>query len=261
MTARGIDDPAVIRAGIDDTRERISQDLDEIGERLNPRHVKDQVKDGIREATIGRVEDMAREAGDRLNEVSGGLVQTIKANPVPAAMAGVGLAWLFMSRGSTGARPQQGGYRYSSGRTDYEYNPRADSYEASQSRFGGTTEVVKDKVDGATEKAQELVSQAADTSSAQVRRLEDTFFENPVAVGLAVMAAGLAVGLVLPETAPERRITRNLGTQIADKVSDVAQETKEKAQHVADRAIEETKVAAREEGLTGTGGSSQQPML
>ena len=52
-----------IRASIEEARERISHDLDEIGERLNPHNVKEDIKEGIREATIGRVEEMAREAG------------------------------------------------------------------------------------------------------------------------------------------------------------------------------------------------------
>jgi len=36
------------------------------------------------------------------------------------------------------------------------------------------------------------------------------------------------------------------------KVSEVASETADKAQHVAERALEETKTAAREEGLTSS---------
>src|SRR5688572_28778585 len=85
------EDPVALRADIDRTRRRISEDLDELGQRLNPQNVKAQIKDGVREATIGRVENMARQAGD-------GLMQTIKDNPLPAAMAGIGLAWLFMNR-------------------------------------------------------------------------------------------------------------------------------------------------------------------
>src|SRR5215211_6635801 len=96
-------DPDAIRADIQQTRDRISNDLDEIGERLNPHHIKEDIKDGIREATIGRVEEMAQEVGDKLNDVSYGFVGAIRENPLPAAMAGIGLAWLFMSRKSGGS--------------------------------------------------------------------------------------------------------------------------------------------------------------
>ena len=71
-----------IRAGIMETRERITHDLDEIGERLNPQHIKEELKEGIREATIGRVENMARQAGERLNDGANGIVQTIRSNPI-----------------------------------------------------------------------------------------------------------------------------------------------------------------------------------
>lgn len=84
-----------IRAGILETRERIGHDLDEIGEKLNPQHIKEEIKEGIRDATIGRVEHMARNAGQTLNNASDGLIQKIRDNPVPAVVAGVGIAWLL----------------------------------------------------------------------------------------------------------------------------------------------------------------------
>lgn len=92
------DDPAAIRADIRQTRERLGDTLEEIGDRLNPRHLTEQVKDNIRDATIGRVEHMARSAADRVNETRYSLMDTIRDNPIPAAMVGLGLGWLMMNR-------------------------------------------------------------------------------------------------------------------------------------------------------------------
>ncbi len=253
---RAAEDSAAIRADISQTRQRISHDLDELGEKLNPQNVKAQIKDGVREATIGRVEQMARETGD-------GMMRTIRSNPIPAAMAGVGLAWLFMSRGS-GRSSRSPATSYSgaasgSGYSDRTYDAESGRYESGESRFGGVADTMKEKVSGITEQAQEKVTEVTKTGGAQVRRIEDTFFENPLAMAVVAIAAGLAVGLISPETSAERRVLGEASTEIRDKVSDMARETSEKVSTVAQRAVEETKNAARDEGLTGSDQVAQQP--
>jgi hypothetical protein len=211
-----------IRAGIIETRERISHDLDEIGDRLNPHNVKEDIKEGIREATIGRIEDMAREAGQRLNDAGTGLVQTIKDNPVPAVIAGAGIAWLFMGKSSS----------------------------SRSSVHAGTVDKAKEKVADLAEHARESVSSAA---SPGIEGTRSAFEENPLAIAAGVMALGLVAGLLAPATRSESRVLGDAGEKIVDRVSDVARDTAEKAQHVAERVMEETKAAARDEGLTSEG--------
>ena len=205
-----------IRAGIQETRDRISQDLDEIGERLNPHNVKEDIKEGIREATIGRVEDMARQAGQRLNDAGNGLVQTIRDNPVPAVIAGVGLAWLFLGQSESGSRAS--------------VQPSA-------------VEKTKEKVSDLAADAREAVSSAA---TPKIQATRSAFDENPLAIAAGVVALGLVAGLLAPSTRSESRILGDVGERVVDKVSEVARETTEKAQHVAERVVEETKVAPRE---------------
>jgi uncharacterized protein YjbJ (UPF0337 family) len=86
---------AFLRAEIRETRDRMSETLDELGDRLNPTRLKMQVKENIREATVGRVENMARNARDRVTESGHGIVGRIRENPIPAAMVGIGLGWLI----------------------------------------------------------------------------------------------------------------------------------------------------------------------
>jgi ElaB/YqjD/DUF883 family membrane-anchored ribosome-binding protein len=86
---------AFLRAEIRETRERMSETLGELSERLNPNRIKAQVKENIREATVGRVENMARNAADRVNETRHGVIDKIRENPIPAAMIGIGLGWLL----------------------------------------------------------------------------------------------------------------------------------------------------------------------
>src|ERR671939_285741 len=119
---------AAIRAEIRDTRERMGDTIEEIGERLNPRHLKEQVKHDIREATIGRVENMAQSTADRVSQTRRTITDTVRENPIPAAMIGIGLGWLIWSgraQGRQGSRTvspsysgqgeRGGGYSYPRG--------------------------------------------------------------------------------------------------------------------------------------------------
>ena len=91
MTDEEQADAAEIRAEIEQTREEMGGTLNELGDRLEPGHLMDQAKENVRDATIGRVEETARGMSDMV-------MDTIKRNPVPAAMAGAGLALLWMNR-------------------------------------------------------------------------------------------------------------------------------------------------------------------
>ena len=87
---------AEIRADIEDTRAEMGGTLTELGDRLDPGNLMNEAKENVREATIGRVEETAKGMSDMVME-------TIKRNPIPAAMAGAGLALLWMNR-SNGSR-------------------------------------------------------------------------------------------------------------------------------------------------------------
>ncbi|HEX5579426.1 MAG TPA: DUF3618 domain-containing protein, partial [Candidatus Limnocylindria bacterium] len=92
MTAETRDETqAEILGEIDETRREMGSTLNELGDRLTLAHLVDQAKDNVREATIGRLEDTTRGLSEMVFE-------TIKRNPIPTAMAGVGLAMLWRNR-------------------------------------------------------------------------------------------------------------------------------------------------------------------
>ena len=90
--------PGAIRAEIERTRDRLGETVEALGAQLNPSHLKQRMKDGVREATIGRVQHMASNTRERLSETGRGLAQTIRDNPVPAAIAATGISWLLFNR-------------------------------------------------------------------------------------------------------------------------------------------------------------------
>ncbi len=66
--------PEVLENEIERSRERISTDLDQLGERLKPHHLKERAQDAL--------EEKARRAGRRL-------VNLIRHNPLPVIGAGI----------------------------------------------------------------------------------------------------------------------------------------------------------------------------
>ncbi len=121
----GSNEPAeveVIVAEIEQTQDELGATVQEIGDRLDPANVVRQAKETVRDATVGKVEqmattasDMVGEAGQTAQQAGAGIVETIRRNPIPAAMAAIGVGWLWMSRtpsrsswGSSGRWQDQG---------------------------------------------------------------------------------------------------------------------------------------------------------
>lgn len=283
----------VIRAEIVETRERMSDTLDEIGARLNPHVIREQVtervKDGIRDATIGRIEHMARNAGDKLNDTRSGLADTIRENPIPAAMVAVGLGWLLLNGRSASERSSAAGVRATYGSGDlagYPYggsNPytgtgvyaggystgyvEADASgadrgladrarEGAGNAAGSVKEHAHDLADragsaagAARDRAHDLADTVADRTRRGAGRVEDGFQANPLAAGAIAAAIGLAVGLAAPTTDREVALLGDARDRLVDRVKEKAGDVAQKAQHVVERTAEEAKNAAKDEGL------------
>jgi len=112
----------------------MSQTIDAIQDKLSPETLKEQAKEAVKEATVGKVQDKVssaaqsvtdavsnvthsvtdavsgggggRDTGDYVRYKSSGLIDKVRENPIPAAMVGVGLAWLLKSsRRDVGSQP------------------------------------------------------------------------------------------------------------------------------------------------------------
>src|SRR5688572_14269028 len=105
-----------IKADIEDTRAEMGQTINEIQERLSPEHLMDQVKETVREATIGKVEkvmdrvgetisnvtepamDAMGRAGETIKQTGSSLTNTVRQNPIPCALIGLGLGMFVVRR-------------------------------------------------------------------------------------------------------------------------------------------------------------------
>ena len=266
--------PEEIEREIEETRERMSHNIDALGERLSPRHLKEQAKEAIT--------DKARETGSRLSEA-------FRDNAVPVTMVGIGVTWMLLKR-----RANNGWDEYSSSTGGGTYRGRERRmmpYGGSSQTFGadymeeGGRSGIRDKVSNAASKVGEKVSDAAGTvgekvsgaassvghkvsdaastvadrtgniarragelgTSAKVRATdlgrrargtaEHQLEDNPLAVAAVAAALGLALGFLLPGTDRENRV---MG-EARDRVVDTAKET---ARTVKDVATERVKSEA-----------------
>lgn len=260
-------DVAEIEADIVETRAELGGTLGEIGERLDPGHVADQAREKVREATIGRVEDAVESAGDTARGMSEMLMDTIKNNPIPTAMAGIGLAWLWRNR-SDGHGGERQTSRHLYGRDRYGSDPYGTGrYRAEeQGGLGGALEGAREGaqhgvqqagervgqtagqvVEGAQEMAGSVAYGAQQTAGQLGSQAQRIMHEMPLAVGLVALGAGAIVGALVPDTRIEEEILAEPGSRVLEAAGETASQAGEKAQRAAEKATE----AAREEVKAG----------
>lgn len=113
-----------IKHDIDRTRSAMDDTLDELGERLNPRNLLDDI---IHVFQSPRTQGTAKRAGNAAGDFATNLSRQVRENPVGATLVGAGLAWLaFGSSGSD--RPQSTRSRWEDA-DEFGPAPR-DEYEA-----------------------------------------------------------------------------------------------------------------------------------
>jgi len=241
------------RAEIERTRADMGETVDAIQQRLSPENLKEQAKDKVMGATVGR----AQEAGS-------GIMETIRANPVPAALTGIGLTWLFAS-----ARRSQSSGRasYYRGRT-YDYPPRyydehtttsgtsaGEALGRTRDRVGETASHAQERAGQVASQAQDRVSDLSDQAQYQTRRAGDEFQrvlrESPLTVGALAVGVGAALGLAVPQTSREHEVMGEARDTLVEKAQEKAGEAQEKVQRVAEEAQSAAKEEAENQGLTG----------
>jgi len=232
MSDEDQEEVAEIRADIEETRREMGGTLNQLGERLEPGHLVDQAKENVREATIGRVEQTAKGTSDMV-------IDTIKRNPIPAALAGAGLALLWANR-SKGQDTDRGGYASRPG------TRTGDSGEGIGSKVGGAASAVGQNVGGAVgsvaEGAQqmggEVIGRAGETVQQVSWRIESYMQANPLAVAAIAAGAGAAIGSLVPETSKEREVLGDASRQMSSVVRDTVEDVSAKAEETMDRAEE-----------------------
>ena len=224
-----------LKAEISQTQGQLRQTLTEIQERLSPAHLAEQAKNTVRDATIGRVTDMAERVGDTASRIveqtrraASGLPRPVRNNPWPLAMIGVGVAWLLVrsrsqefsgdwrrdenwSGNSFGAND---GRRHE----DSEYSDYRDRSTApASSPVADVTDRLRDVASDASQRARQL---SRDTQY----RLSRTMQDNPMVLGAVAVAAGALIGTLMPRSDVEDAYMGEARDTVVDSAREMAED-------------------------------------
>lgn len=89
-----------LRSDIDVTRRRMDDTIDALGDRMQPRHLFDEVLGYFRRSSSdgdNRLSHMRDSVSQGANTAVHAVVDTVKQNPLPALMIGAGVAWMIYS--------------------------------------------------------------------------------------------------------------------------------------------------------------------
>jgi ElaB/YqjD/DUF883 family membrane-anchored ribosome-binding protein len=249
---------------IEQTRDEMSGTVEAIADRLDPANIVQDAKQTVRDATVGKVEEMASNVAETASgfvddarytaqDAGSGLLETVKRNPIPAAMAGIGIGWLLTHRSS--GQPNRASWERARWTGSDRRFSRFDDYEAGRGGYAGSEASLSDRAGGAVEQIGQQASQFADTVGSKVSGAADQarstvgqvpeqvggvardvqwnaqriVEDNPLAVGAIAVAVGAAIGIVLPETQTEQRI---LGPAAEKAIATAEQTASEAAQQL-----------------------------
>jgi ElaB/YqjD/DUF883 family membrane-anchored ribosome-binding protein len=261
----GYSRPEEIERRIENTRQRMSEDISALSNKLRPRNLAAQAGEAITEK--------ARDTGN-------GFVGLLRDNPLPALALGASLAWLvysarrsdsgrendFMGQNDyTGVERRVGGYQNMTG-----FRRRFDDFEG-QSRIERVKQTASRITGEVSEKAHELshrASEVADTARekagvvadrarergerlkagarTRVRQLDRETHEHPLKVAAGAAIAGLALGMLLPRTRKEDRVMGGARDELVDRAGETAARVKDVATEGARQVADTVKAEAAE---------------
>ncbi len=85
-----------LRADIERTRGRMSQRIDKIQEQLSPENLKQQAQETVSAVVHDSTTALSDYVKANSREMATGLGETIRQNPIPAALIGLGVGWLLI---------------------------------------------------------------------------------------------------------------------------------------------------------------------
>jgi len=182
---------AELSVELGEAKEKLKTQLAETKEQIFT-EVKSELADAkhaLREATIGKVETMVHNTQETVKATGRSLADTVRENPIPAAMIGVGLVWLITNArsrssssnsGPSGYGYGQGGYSAGYGTGDYAgraagygqehgiLHSAGDLAHRAAAAVGGVTHATGESLSGLASSARASVTQAAHATQEQL---------------------------------------------------------------------------------------------
>lgn len=165
----------------------------------------------------------------------GGFLARVRENPVPAAMAGLGLGWLAFSNvdGQDWGQDDNIGNRHSSVERHDDDSMMSQVSEKASDMASGIAEGAQEMTSRAQEYAHDATQQVRRTGRRAQNELQRMTQENPLAVGAGALLLGAIVGLTIPETERENEMLGETRDAMLDKAQEVARTATSRAQDAA----------------------------
>ena len=257
----GDDEVAAARGQIEEARAQIGETVDAIQERLSPSHVVHEATSAVRDATVGRAQATLSSATGTVGGLGSTVGSTIRDNPIPAALAVIGLGWLYIQsrQGSRPAVAQPMGQVRSTASgavsrlqesTAQVTGQAQQAVDAVTDQVRGTLSQAADHVHGTAAQLQGQVTQLGGQTQYQAQRAQSTarqmLHEQPLAVAAAAVVFGMALGLAVPETAKEHELLGPARDSVLGQAQERVQDAAQRLQGVAQEAISAASTATKE---------------
>jgi hypothetical protein len=222
-----------------------------------------QARTAMRDATVGKVETMARSATDTAGNWRQTIVETIKTNPMPAALVGLGVGWMFLNRPSESTNELSYDYgnrpytppiagRAQQGVDRVTGQAQHTASEAVQNVQGTASQVMEQVEETGGQVVDQVQAQASRAQSFLSRQLD----ENPLLVGAVAAALGGVLAGTIRPTPREDQMLGPARDRVMGSARELTQETAQKVGRVIDEVQSTAEEKARQESLL-PGGHSQ----
>ncbi|MCL4298526.1 MAG: DUF3618 domain-containing protein [Anaerolineae bacterium] len=238
----GSDSPEAIRAEIQETRAHMSEVVDAIQAKLSPERLTQEAKEMVKDATVRKVEKMASMTMHKAETWRSQMMETIRQNPIPAALVGIGLGWLLIE-GTRSSSYDQGDYagRYYDPSRGMRYYPEQKPLMAkAQDAINENVSQVQHKAGEMTHNVQDKLGEVAD--NIQAKTSEVTHKAGETVSNLQAKASETASNL----QAKASELTDNLQSTVseqADYLSHQAQYQAERAKQTFQNTLEQNPLA------------------
>jgi len=259
---------ASLKSGALEVKDSIKEDL---------RAAFTDAKQSLRAATVGRVEALATTLGDKMNDTKVTLIETVRANPIPAAMIGAGIVWMLMNRSRsarTGPRPstsadvatrateprEDGALEVEQRVSQVAHQAMDQAKSALHSASGAVGAAVHDLAGAAGRAATQAgarvktIAQGVGSAAGQVysraasgahtglekvnQGYSNALQENPLLLAGAALAIGAIVGFALPRTGREDALLGPARDTLLRRAGQTAQQAASSLANLAEDAME-----------------------
>lgn len=236
---------AEIQQEIDHTRAEMSETIEALRNRLSPGELVDQAMTYLKDGGAG--------------QFTSNLGETVKQNPVPTALIGIGIAWLMMG-GSRGSQPTSSWERSSGftsrirGAASGTSERAGEMMQSARASMGRAREQTGDMAQGAGHQMRETADQVRHQARSQAERARQSFTylrrEQPLVLGALGFALGAALGAGLPPTEREDELMGETRDQYMQQAREFGEEQLDKARQVATTAASAAQEQLQKEGVT-----------